>query len=111
MIVDYALGNEYPKAVYKDGGGEEVWGAFIQTSSVDSRDEELEALARGWRLHPLKSDPLDHDGDGRKGGSVEALDQKGDEELRGMAEEMQLGLHHKTGRAKLLAAIRSAKGS
>lgn len=48
-------GDEYPKAIYRDGGAELVWGEPIQTSAANSADEENEALADGWRLHPDKS--------------------------------------------------------
>ncbi|WP_343518097.1 hypothetical protein [Sphingomonas sp.] len=62
--------DEYPKAIYKDGGDELIWGEPVQTSAVHSDTEEREALAKGWRLHPLKFDPLDHDRNGHKGGSM-----------------------------------------
>jgi hypothetical protein len=65
-----AEGAEYPKAAYKDGGADLIWGNPVQTRTVHSGDEEKEALAQGWRLHPLKPDPLDHDGNGHKGGSL-----------------------------------------
>jgi len=63
---------EYPKAIYRDGGAALVWGEPIETSAVDTREELMGALADGWRLHPLIRDvhPLDHDGDGEKGGSL-----------------------------------------
>ncbi len=69
------LGAEWPKAIYRDGGDTLLWGEPIETSSVKDAEEEKEALASGWRLHPLrreqvKRDPLDHDGDGHKGGSL-----------------------------------------
>jgi len=48
---------EYPKMLFK---GE----AFV---IVDDADEEKAQRAQGW--HDYGKDPLDHDGDGRKGGS------------------------------------------
>lgn len=48
---------EYPKMLFK---GE----AFV---IVDDADEEKAQRAQGW--HEYGKDPLDHDGDGRKGGS------------------------------------------
>lgn len=48
------MGNEYPKAIYRDGGTDLVWGEPIQTSAANSADEEKKALADGWRLHPSK---------------------------------------------------------
>jgi hypothetical protein len=62
-------GAEYPKAIYRDGGADLVWGEPIETGVVRSEEEERDCLRKGWRLHPLKPGPLDHDGDGRKGGS------------------------------------------
>lgn len=49
-----ATGDEYPKAIYRDGGDELIWGEPVETGAVLSREEEVEALANGWRLHPLK---------------------------------------------------------
>lgn len=51
-----AEGPEYPKAVYRDGGTDEIWGAMVETSVCGSFDEEMEALAHGWRLHPIAND-------------------------------------------------------
>jgi hypothetical protein len=65
-----AEGSEYPKAAYKDGGADLIWGNPVQTRTLHSAEDETEALASGWRLHPIATDPLDHDGDGRKGGSL-----------------------------------------
>lgn len=104
------LGDEYPKAVYRDGGEELLWGMKIQTGYVRSAGEEKEALADGWRLHPTigRMPQLDHDGNGLPGGSVDVLDQKDTEDLRAMAKSRGLNLHHKTGRDKLIAALREA---
>lgn len=66
-------GAEYPKAMYRDGGPDLIWGEAVQSRTVRSYDEETEALAEGWRFHPLSRSelhPLDHDGDGHKGGSL-----------------------------------------
>lgn len=50
---------EYPKCIYRDGGSELIWGEPVETLTVSSRGEEVEMLAQGWRLHPLKpSDDL-----------------------------------------------------
>lgn len=65
-----AEGSEYPKAAYQDGGAELIWGNPVQTRILHDAEEEKEALAGGWRLHPNKPDPLDHDHDGKKGGSL-----------------------------------------
>ncbi|QDZ07461.1 hypothetical protein FPZ24_08185 [Sphingomonas panacisoli] len=47
---------EYPRALYRDGGTELIWGKPVETLVVSSRGEEVEALAKGWRLHPLTDD-------------------------------------------------------
>lgn len=101
-----ALGAEWPKALYRDGGAELIWGLPVQTIVAHSVEDEKEALAKGWRLHPLKPDPLDHDGNGHRGGSIDGLDQMTTDELRQMAAPLKL--HHKTGRDKLLSALRAA---
>jgi len=67
------LGEEYPKAMYRDGGSVLIWGKPVETRIVDDAEAEREAREEGWRLHPLPADdlsPLDHDGDGVKGGSL-----------------------------------------
>lgn len=61
-------GAEYPKALFQDGGDDLIWGVPVRTAIAQSDDEEKALRLRGWRLHPI-AHPLDHDGDGRKGGS------------------------------------------
>lgn len=62
--------SEYPKALYRDGTQMRVWDAHdVDYRTVRDEDEEVEALSNGWRLTPHKTHPLDHDGDGRLGGS------------------------------------------
>lgn len=62
-------GSEYPKALYQDGGVDLIWGEPIRTVVVHDADEEEIMRLDGWRAHPI-ADPLDHDGDGKKGGSL-----------------------------------------
>jgi len=62
-------GQEYPKALYRDGGDALIWGKPVRTTIATTREEEKALAAQGWRLHPLRH-PLDHDGDGRLGGSL-----------------------------------------
>lgn len=58
---------QYPKMLYRDGKTLKAFNAFdVDTCIVNDADAEEAALADGWRLSP---DPLDHDGDGRKGGA------------------------------------------
>ena len=65
-------GAEWPKMLYRPGATLRVWNAHdVDTLIVDDGEEEARALAQGWTHRPgEKRDPLDHDGDGRKGGSL-----------------------------------------
>ncbi len=67
--------SEYPKALYADGGDELVWGEPIRTIIAHDEDEELILREDGWRLHPFKN-PLDHDENGKAGGSMPARKRK-----------------------------------
>ena len=49
-------GDEFPKAIYRDGGSELIWGKPVETGVVSSREEEVDALSKGWRLHPIADD-------------------------------------------------------
>lgn len=62
-------GSEYPKALYQDGGDDLIWGNALRTAIVHDADEEEIMRLDGWRVHPI-ADPLDHDGDGKAGGSL-----------------------------------------
>jgi hypothetical protein len=58
----------YPRMLYRDGTECRVWNAHdVDTLIVADETEEGKALAAGWRLSP---NVLDHDGDGRSGGSL-----------------------------------------
>lgn len=53
------LGGEYPKAVYRKGVGEQLYGEPFKTAgnkldvaTVENAEEEAEALALGWYLSP-----------------------------------------------------------
>lgn len=73
--------SEYPKVLYRDGAQEEAHGVMVDLHFVDDEEAELAALVDGWRLTAVAEDveepslpehdpsPLDHDGDGKKGGS------------------------------------------
>lgn len=61
---------EYPKALYRDGGSEPVWGLMLAVCTAQDGEEEKALLAAGWRVSP---DPLDHDADGAKGGRRKAV--------------------------------------
>jgi len=56
----------FPKMLYKDGTAFDWDGKGVDILTVSDEAEEQDALADGWRA---SRDPLDHDGDGRKGGS------------------------------------------
>lgn len=62
-------GGEYPKALYQDGGTDLIWGNPVRTAIVHDGEEEEIMRLDGWRVHPI-ADPLDHDGDGKPGGSL-----------------------------------------
>ena len=62
--------SDLPRMIYRDGSAVEIWGRKVDTRIVSDADELGEALASGWRLRPDPVDPLDHDGDGRRGGSL-----------------------------------------
>lgn len=46
-------GAEYPKALYRDGGADHIWGAPVRTLVVLDAESEARALDSGWRLHPI----------------------------------------------------------
>lgn len=61
----------YPRMLYRPGTSLRVWDAHdVDTMIVGDEDEHLAALERGWSESPVPRDPLDHDGDGTKGGSL-----------------------------------------
>jgi hypothetical protein len=63
--------------LFRPGTSLRVWNAHdVDTLVVDDEQEEREALSQGWKRHPAP-DPLDHDGDGRKGGSLPGVKRKG----------------------------------
>ena len=66
---------EYPKMIYRDGAEIDVNGIKVDTLVVHGEDEELQALDAGWRVS-LVQHPLDHEGDGRPGGSRPRLASK-----------------------------------
>lgn len=67
------MSNEYPKLLYRPGTQEDVWGRKCDLLTVFDADGEKAAIEAGWALRPdeetARQDPLDHDGDGRKGGA------------------------------------------
>lgn len=65
---------EMPCMLYKHGGDLEWDGKKFSTLIVADEEECEIALADGWLLPADASrfDPLDHDGDGRKGGARKA---------------------------------------
>lgn len=69
--------HEYPKALYRKGDSLHWEGRDLDLLVVDDAQGEAAAMKQGWLRaadllseKPVKApDPLDHDGDGRKGGS------------------------------------------
>ncbi len=67
----------YPRMLYRPGTEVRVWNEHdCDTRIVRDADEEAAALEGGWHLHP-SCEPLDRDGDGRKGGSLPGRRKKG----------------------------------
>ena len=56
----------YPRMLYRPGTAMRWNGHSVDHCIVANEAEEKAALSEGWNLSP---DALDHDGDGRKGGS------------------------------------------
>jgi len=51
------VSDEYPKALYRDGGEDLIWGKPVKMLVVETAEEEEKALADGWRLSPIPTDP------------------------------------------------------
>ena len=97
---------EFPKALYRDGNQMNVWGHEVDYRVVADAQEEAEAKGKGWRESPVPSSPLDADGDGKMGGSLDKWDQLSDAKLREEIEAKGIQLHHRAGRAKMLQILR-----
>lgn len=77
------------------------------TSEPMELDAATERNVRACGLFSIV-DPLDHDGDGKPGGSVDAFDQMSTDELRELYEVVTgRKPHPKTGRDKLLETVRA----
>lgn len=64
-------GADYPRMLFRPGTTLRVWDAHdVDTLIVKDEDEHLAALDDGWNETPEPRHSLDHDGDGRKGGSL-----------------------------------------
>lgn len=62
--------SEYPRMLYRPGTQARVWNAHdVDILIVEDEGEHVAALDDGWSESPAPRDPLDHDGDGRKGGA------------------------------------------
>lgn len=63
--------SDYPRMLYRPGDAVRVWNAHdVDTLIVADEAEHLDALTQGWTERPGPRHPLDHDGDGRPGGSL-----------------------------------------
>lgn len=62
--------SEFPKSLYRKGTAFEWEGARLDGLTVLDAKQEAAARADGWgdAVEAIR-DPLDHDGDGRKGGA------------------------------------------
>lgn len=59
----------YPKHLYKHPGPYGLGARSYAVAGAADEHEEAALIARGWSLTKPGHDPLDHDGDGEKGGS------------------------------------------
>lgn len=52
--------DEYPKMMFKDGGGEIIHGRPLLTFVVESAQEEAVAISEGWRVTtaPIDESPI-----------------------------------------------------
>lgn len=99
--------DRYPLVIYRRGSSLEWEGHNLDALTVHSDDEYTKAMDSGWvEIAEILHNRLDADGDGKMGGSVDALDQKPDEELRAMVAGKGIALHHRAGRAKMLQILR-----
>ena len=68
------MGSPFPRMLYRPGTALRVWNTHdVDTLIVNDATEEALALVAGWTNLPGETpqrDPLDHDGDGRRGGSL-----------------------------------------
>lgn len=61
----------YPIMLYRAGSQYRVWNEHdVDTLTVADPDEEEAAKREGWGESPAPASPLDHDRDGRPGGSL-----------------------------------------
>ncbi len=60
----------YPKHLFKHPGPYGKGDRSYAVAGAAGEDEEAALIARGWCLTKPGQDPLDHDGDGEKGGSI-----------------------------------------
>lgn len=59
--------SNHPRMLYRSGNSLEWNGLSLDTRIVADENEEAQAVKEGWRISPF---PLDHDGDGKPGGSL-----------------------------------------
>lgn len=60
---------EFPATLYKRGNQFEWDGEMFDALIVNDEEEAEIAIADGWYSGKPSADPLDHDGDGKKGGA------------------------------------------
>lgn len=62
--------SEFPKSLYRKGTAFEWEGTALDGLTVADAEQEAQARKDGWGdAADAIRDPLDHDGDGRKGGA------------------------------------------
>lgn len=73
--------------------------------------EDYVERVRSLPFLTIENDPLDHDGDGKPGGSVDKLDQMKAPELRALAAAEGVDLTDITKKADVIAAIRAKRAA
>lgn len=63
--------SEFPKMLYRPGAEARVWNEHdVDLLIVDDAESEVSAKREGWGESPIPPSPLDHDKDGKLGGSL-----------------------------------------
>jgi hypothetical protein len=63
------MADQYPRMIYRQGGDEDVFGLKVETSIVETLEEEQRLIADGWALTPFeahgveppKADPVEEE--------------------------------------------------
>ena len=107
-----AQDNEYPKAIYRPGDEGEWDGVKMDFGTVADADDEEEALASGWYLHPKDFPEAEKSQDAPQGGLLDGNAREIEKELPNLTiEELeQLKVDETAGKSRkgVLADIDAA---